>query len=66
MLARITLDGKAVKRATFQFVRHNEQNESVLCTLADEQETLREITEASKAFGATLTPNGDEVAIALN
>ena len=50
MLARITVDDKKVKGATFQFVRHNDQNESVLCTLADEQATLIEIAEASKLF----------------
>ena len=65
MLARITVDGKAVKGATFQFVRHNDQNETVLCKLADEQETLKEIADASKVYGVTLTPKGDEVAINL-
>ena len=65
MLARITVDGKAVKGATFQFVRHNDQNETVLCKLADEQETLKEIADASKVYGVTLTTKGDEVAISL-
>jgi len=66
MVARITVDSKAVMGATFQFVRHNEQNESVLCALADEQATLSEIAAASKVYGVKLTPAGDEVAIALN
>ena len=65
MLARITVDGKTVKGATFQFVRHNDQNETVLCKLADEQETLKEIAHASKVYGVTLTPKGDEIAINL-
>jgi len=65
MLARITVDGKTVKGATFQFVRHNDQNETVLCALADEQETLKEIAAASKVYGVTLTPKGDEIAISL-
>lgn len=65
MLARITIDGSAVTGATFQFARHNDRNESVLCALADEQETLREITDASKPFGAKLSTQGDEVTITL-
>jgi poly-gamma-glutamate capsule biosynthesis protein CapA/YwtB (metallophosphatase superfamily) len=65
MMARITLDGKAVKGATFQFVRHNDANETVLCALANEQATLADITKRSAPFGTQLTPQGDQVAIRL-
>ena len=66
MLVRAAIDNKQLKRASFQFVRHNDANESVLCRLADEQETLKEIADASKPFGARLTPQGDEVVLELN
>ena len=66
MLVRAAIDNKQLKRASFQFVRHNDANESVLCRLADEQETLQEIADASKPFGARLTPQGDEVVLELN
>jgi Bacterial capsule synthesis protein PGA_cap len=65
MLARITVDNKTVKGATFQFVRHNDQNETVLCKLADEQETFNEIADGSKPYGVQLSARGDEVVIAL-
>jgi poly-gamma-glutamate synthesis protein (capsule biosynthesis protein) len=65
MMARITLDGKAMKDATFQFVRHNDANETVLCLLANEQATLADITKRSAPFGTQLTPYGDQVAITL-
>ncbi len=62
MLARIALDGKKVKHATFQFVRHNDANESVLCSLAKEQATLEDLKLRSAKFGTKLTPEGDQVA----
>jgi len=48
-----------------QFVRHNDRNETYLCRLADEAEALGEITKASAAFGARLTPQGDRVRVEL-
>jgi poly-gamma-glutamate capsule biosynthesis protein CapA/YwtB (metallophosphatase superfamily) len=65
MLARIGLEDKKVKSATFQFVRHNEANETVLCSLANERETLEDITKRGAAFKTRLTPQGDQVAIEL-
>jgi poly-gamma-glutamate capsule biosynthesis protein CapA/YwtB (metallophosphatase superfamily) len=65
MLARIGFDGKAVNSATFQFARHNDANETVLCALADEQATLADITKRSAPFGTQLTAQGDQVAISL-
>ena len=65
MLARLTLEGKAIQSATFQFVRHNDQNETVLCKLADEQAAFEDIKKRSSDFKAQLTRQGDEVAIEL-
>ena len=65
MMARITLDGKAIQSATFQFVRHNDANETVLCALADEQATLMDIRQRSAPFGTQLAPQGDQVSISL-
>ncbi len=65
MMARITLDGKAIESATFQFVRHNDANESVLCALPDEQATLADIVKRSAPFGTQLAPHGDQVALPL-
>jgi poly-gamma-glutamate synthesis protein (capsule biosynthesis protein) len=66
MLARVGIDQKRINRATIQFVRHNERNETLLCELKNEGGTLSEITKASAAFGTRLTPRGNEVEIALS
>ena len=65
MLARLKFDGRKVESATFQFVRHNDANESVLCALAQEQATLEDIRQRSAKFGTQLTPQGDQVAFSL-
>ena len=65
MMARLTLDGKKVQNATFQFVRHNDANETVLCSLAQEKATLEDIKRRSAPFGTELTTHGDQVAISL-
>ena len=64
MLARITLDGKAMQSATFQFARHNDKNESVTCALKDEQAAFEDIAKRSAPFGTQLTPQGDQVSVA--
>jgi hypothetical protein len=51
--------------ARFQFVRHNDGNETYLCRLADEAEELAHLTRYSSQFGGRLTPQGEEVRIAL-
>jgi len=65
MLARITFEGSAVTGATFQFVRHNKNNETVPCALANERATLEDIAKRSAPFGTKLTPQGDQVRVAL-
>ena len=62
MMARIKFEGRNVQSATFQFVRHNDANESVLCKLDKEQHTLEDIRKRSTPFGTKLTPQGDQVA----
>jgi poly-gamma-glutamate synthesis protein (capsule biosynthesis protein) len=63
MLARLTVEAKVLTSASFQFVRHNEQNETYLCRLAAEQKTLREIESRSKNYGTRFTASGDEVLV---
>jgi poly-gamma-glutamate synthesis protein (capsule biosynthesis protein) len=65
MLAKLSFDSGALREASFQFVRHNEHNESVLCKLADEGKTFDEIQTGSQAFGTKLTPRGDDVVLYL-
>jgi poly-gamma-glutamate capsule biosynthesis protein CapA/YwtB (metallophosphatase superfamily) len=65
MIAKITFDGSAVKNAAFQFVRHNHDNETVLCPLKDEAEVFGQVSAGSTKLGTKLAPQGDEVAIEL-
>jgi poly-gamma-glutamate synthesis protein (capsule biosynthesis protein) len=65
MLAKVTFDGTDVKEAAFQFVRHNDANETVLCTLKNEGEVFGQVSAGAKQLGTKLAPHGDEVAIAL-
>ena len=65
MLVRIACEGAAVSRATFQFVRHNDANETTLCALADEGAMLGDLTRRSAALGARLAPEGDQVLVEI-
>jgi poly-gamma-glutamate capsule biosynthesis protein CapA/YwtB (metallophosphatase superfamily) len=66
MLAKVIFDGTAVKAAAFQFVRHNDANETVLCPLKNEREIFDFVSINSKKLGTMIAPQGDEVAIALS
>jgi len=65
MMARVEADRSGVAAAGFQFVRHNDGNETYLCRLADETAELAHLTRYSSQFGARLTAEGDEVRIEL-
>jgi poly-gamma-glutamate synthesis protein (capsule biosynthesis protein) len=65
MLAKVVFEGTAVKTAGFQFVRHNDDNETVICPLQNESEVLGQVTKGSVKLGAGLVPQGDEVSIEL-
>ena len=65
MLAKVTFDGIAVKKATFQFVRHNDDNETVLCLLKNEGEVFGQVSAGTTRLDSKLAPQGDEVAIEL-
>lgn len=66
MVARISVEDKGKPRSTFQFVRHNDDNETYMCKLADEQEIFAAIKKRSAPYNVKLTPVGDEVLIEAN
>jgi hypothetical protein len=47
----------------FRFVRSNENNETYLCDLADEAETLADLVTRSEKLGTNLVPEGDRVRV---
>ena len=61
MMVRAGIDGAGLQSAGFQFVRHNDANETVPCVLAEEQATLAEVSKR----GAKLAPRGDQVMVDL-
>jgi len=63
MMVRATVERDGLKRATFQFVRHNERNETVLCALADERAAFAELAQRSARMGAALRADGDEIVV---
>jgi hypothetical protein len=65
MIARVEADRSGIAAARFQFVRHNDGNETYLCRLADETGELAHLTGYSGQFGTRLTSEGDQVRIAL-
>jgi poly-gamma-glutamate capsule biosynthesis protein CapA/YwtB (metallophosphatase superfamily) len=65
MMAQIEAGQRGVSGACFRFVRHNAQNETVLCPLVDEGAALDRIIERSARLGTRLTAEDDWVRIAL-
>jgi poly-gamma-glutamate capsule biosynthesis protein CapA/YwtB (metallophosphatase superfamily) len=61
MLGRVALDGNKVVAASFEFVRHNAHNETVICKLEDEQEGLAALRKRSAAFQTRLEVEGNAV-----
>jgi poly-gamma-glutamate synthesis protein (capsule biosynthesis protein) len=65
MMAQVELAPRAVTRAGFRFVRHNDANETVFCAPADEAETLARLTDRASRTGTRLESLGDQVTIRL-
>jgi poly-gamma-glutamate capsule biosynthesis protein CapA/YwtB (metallophosphatase superfamily) len=65
MMAQIEVDNGHVGSARFQFVRHNDANETVICALVAEAATLARLTNRAAATGTRLKPDGDWVQVVL-
>lgn len=65
MLARVRMEDRTVKEAAFRLVRHNDENETYCCTLADEAKALEGVIRRSAALGTQLEVGRDEVTIKL-
>ena len=63
LLIDVTFDRGAVTGCDFRFVRSNATNETYLCDLADEAETLADLVARSEKLGAKLVPDGDRVRV---
>jgi len=65
LLARVLVEGRAVRRVALRFVRHNERNETVLRAPEEEPEALRDLVERSTPFGTRISVEGGEALVAL-
>lgn len=63
MIGRVTLEDRDIERVSFQFVRHNHRNETVLCAIKDEHDTLAKLAERSARHGARLETEDKEVVV---
>jgi poly-gamma-glutamate capsule biosynthesis protein CapA/YwtB (metallophosphatase superfamily) len=65
-MVRATVGRQGIEGVTFQFVRHNEANETVPCKMADEAEELADIIKRSAPFGTKFTTEGNQVRVVIN
>jgi Bacterial capsule synthesis protein PGA_cap len=65
MLISITCGHGGLDGATFQFVRHNDRNETYLCQLDKEADALADIVATSASLGTKLAVDGNRVRVEL-
>jgi Bacterial capsule synthesis protein PGA_cap len=63
LMVRAEVASDGLKRITFQFVRHNARNETVLCPLADERAAFEDLARRSAQLDARLIAANDEVLV---
>lgn len=63
MMARIMLDERRIDQVSFQFVRHNERNETLLRTMEEEPEMFAKIAERSARFRTRLASDGSSAVV---
>jgi poly-gamma-glutamate synthesis protein (capsule biosynthesis protein) len=63
MMVRAEIARDELNRTRFQFVRHNDRNETVLCALASERAAFEDLARRSAQLNARLTAQGDEVLV---
>ena len=63
MLVEMTFERGKVGGCHFRLVRSNENDESYFCRLADEAETLADLSARSSKRGTTFKPEGDRVRV---
>ena len=61
LLAHVTFDGCIPARAAFRLVRHNDANETYICDLDGEQESIRQLTKRCAELGTRLTREDGEL-----
>jgi poly-gamma-glutamate synthesis protein (capsule biosynthesis protein) len=65
MMVTVLSERHRIERVAFRFVRHDDRNRTVACSLVDEGAAFDDITRRSADLGAQLTARGDETWIDL-
>jgi poly-gamma-glutamate synthesis protein (capsule biosynthesis protein) len=65
MLTRLAFDDRRLDAVSFQFVRHNERNETLLRPVQEEAEMLTKIKEGSARFGELIEVDGEVARLQL-
>jgi poly-gamma-glutamate synthesis protein (capsule biosynthesis protein) len=65
MMVRVSSEGGRIAKATFQFVRHDNHNRTIMRPLADEGAALDQIARESAGLGTSLAAEGDQVFLDL-
>jgi hypothetical protein len=63
MLVQAAVGRTGIESVTFQFVRHNERNETLFCPIDKEADALAELKASSAVYGTRLTVKGDQVQV---
>jgi poly-gamma-glutamate synthesis protein (capsule biosynthesis protein) len=61
MIGRVTIGNDSSIEAGFEFVRHNDRNETVICDIRDEQAGLEALRKRSAPFNTRLEVRGNAV-----
>lgn len=65
LMVRAQCGNSGIEQTSFQFVRHDGENRTVLRALSDEAAAFDELARESAALGATLTANGGRAVVTL-
>ena len=61
LMGKVKIDGRNVTGASFQFVRHNNKNETILKSLKSEKAEFDNMRAKSQRLGTILKARGDEI-----
>jgi len=61
LMGKVQFDGRKVTKASFQFVRHNSKNETILKPLKSEKAEFENMAAKSEPFGTVLKARGNDV-----
>jgi poly-gamma-glutamate capsule biosynthesis protein CapA/YwtB (metallophosphatase superfamily) len=66
LMAKIIVEDKKVVEVTCGPVRHNESNETLICSARNERDEMDQLIIESKKLGTSLTIRGDELVVIEN